>query len=98
MNFMRMLGAAIFPWEVTQWLQPLLQILMAVISIAAIVIVMMQKSSSGNIGAIGGQESDSYMGKNKARSKDRTLKILTIVAGAILLVLSVLYFLTFLEK
>lgn len=98
MYHMFMLGAALIPWEVTRWLQPLLQILMAVVSVFAIVVVLMQKSSSGNIGAIGGQETDSYMGKNKSASKDRVLKWLTIAAGITMLVLSVLFFLTYLEK
>ena len=97
MNMMMMLSAALIPAEVTDWLRPMLQIIMALVGIAAIVIIMMQKGTNDNIGAIGGAETDSYAGKNKSRSKDSILRILTIVMGALFLVISIIFFITFLE-
>ncbi|MEG1608718.1 MAG: preprotein translocase subunit SecG [Clostridia bacterium] len=98
MNMFTLLSVSLIPSEVWTWLRPLLQILMALVGIATIVIVLMQKSADNNIGAIGGQQSsDTYAGKNKAKSKENKLKIWTIVGGAVMLLLSILYFITFLE-
>lgn len=74
-------------------IQPILIVLMVVLAIAVTVIILMQKATSDNIGSIAGGNNDSTMdGKNKTRSKDKTLKITTIVLGACLLVVSVVYF------
>lgn len=97
MKFMSILSAALIPVEVTNWLRPTLQIFMALVSIAAIIIIMMQKGTNNNIGAIGGQEADTYAEKNKARSKDSILRKLTIVMGVLFLVISIVFFVTFLE-
>ena len=97
MNFMYMLSAALIPAEVTNWLRTTIQIIMTLVSVAAIVIVLMQKGTNDNIGVIGGQETETYAGKNKAKSKESILKKLTIVMGVLFLVLSVLFFITYLE-
>lgn len=98
MNTLIMLGESIFPQEVFVWLRPTLQILMAIAGIATIVIVLMQKSADNNIGAISGQQTESYAGKNKSKSKEHKLRVWTIIGGAIILLFSVLYFITYLEK
>jgi len=67
-------------------------ILMAVISIAIIVIVMMQEGETGGVSAISGGSSDTFYGKNKARSKEQILKRITLILGAVMLVLSVIFF------
>ena len=69
-------------------------ILMTVISLALIVIVMMQEGETGGVSAIsGGNSSDTFYGKNKSRSKEQILKRTTLILGAVMLVLSVLFFL-----
>lgn len=75
-------------WKI---LEPTLIFIMVAFAIATIVVILMQKGTSDNIGAIGG-ESESYMGKNKGLNKDRTLKILTIVFGALLVITSIIFF------
>lgn len=93
MNMSFMLAAiSNIPYEVLAVLNPLLLILMTVMSIATIVVVLMQKSVEANIGAISGNETDTYMGKNKGKSKEAKLKIATIVMGALLLIISLAYF------
>ncbi len=67
-------------------------ILMTVISIAIIVIVMMQEGETGGVSAISGGSSDTFYGKNKAHSKEQILKRLTLILGAVMLVLSVIFF------
>ena len=68
-------------------------ILMTVISIAIIVIVMMQEGETGGVSAISGGSSDTFYGKNKGRSKEQILKRLTLILGAVMLVISVVFFL-----
>ncbi|MEG1535681.1 MAG: preprotein translocase subunit SecG [Clostridia bacterium] len=97
MNFTSIIAAALIPYEITVWLKPTLQIIMAIVSIFAIVIILMQKSADNSIGAIGGQETENYAGKNKSKTKESLWKKLTIVALTVMLVLSVVFFLTFLE-
>ncbi len=93
MNIGYMLGAiANVDYEITRWLSPLLMILMAVIGIAAVVCILMQKGTNDNIGSLGGSETDTYAGKNKSRSKESVLKKLTVVFGVLMMVLSVVFF------
>lgn len=74
-------------------LDPILITLMVALAIAVTVVILMQKSTSDNIGTIAGGNNDSSLdGKNKMRSKDKTLKIVTLILGACLLVVSVVYF------
>ena len=70
----------------------ILIILMTVLSIAIIVIVMMQEGESGGVSAISGGSSDTFYGKNKGRSKEQILKRVTLILGAVMLVVSVVFF------
>lgn len=93
MNIAYVLGAiASVPYEVSQWLEPLLMILMAVIGIVSVVLILMQKGTNDNIGTLGGSETDTYAGKNKARSKESVLKKLTAVCFVLMMVLAVVFF------
>ena len=65
-------------------------ILMMISAIAMIVIVMMQKGTNESVGAITGV-SDTYFGKNKERSKESILKIVTYVLFAFILVCALIY-------
>ena len=71
----------------------ILIILMTVISIAIIVVVMMQEGETGGVSAISGNNSDTFYGKNKGQSKEQILKRITLILGAVMLVLSVVFFL-----
>ncbi len=94
MNIGYILGAiATVPYEVSQWLEPLLMILMAVIGICGVVLILMQKGTNDNIGTIGGSETDTYAGKNKSRSRESVLKKLTAVCFVLMMILAVVFFL-----
>lgn len=68
-------------------------ILMTLLSIAIIVLVMMQKSGGEDVTAItGGTKNDSFFGKNKADSREGLLRKATVVCGVLMLVVSVVYF------
>jgi len=68
-------------------------VLMALISIAIIVVVMMQEGETGGVSAISGSNNDTFFGKNKGRTKEQILKRITLILGAVMLVLSVVFFL-----
>ncbi len=93
MNIGYILGAiAVVPYEISQWLEPLLMILMALMGIGAIICILMQKGTNDNIGSLGGSETDTYAGKNKSKSKESVLRKLTVVFGVLVMILSVVYF------
>ena len=82
-------------YQLMNYLQPIFMILMALSGIATIVLVLLQKGSNDNISAIGGGSTETYVGK-KPRSKDRNLKIGTVICGVLMLLFSIGYFVLFL--
>jgi len=91
MNSFMMLVGALPDYTTIAVVCDVLIILMVLLSVATIVVVMMQKGTSNNIGAIGG-DSETYMGKNKGHNKERSMKILTCVLGGLFVSLSIIYF------
>lgn len=81
--------------QLMAYLQPIFMILMALTGIATIVLILMQKGGGDNISAIGGGSSETYVGK-KPRSKDRNLKIGTVICGVLMVLFSIGYFVLFL--
>lgn len=69
-----------------------LMCVMAVLSIAIIVVVLMQKSNQDDISSITGGSSDTYFNKNKEMSTEKRLKIATIVMGCVLAVIAIVFF------
>ncbi len=67
-------------------------ILMAVAALAAIILVLMQPSNSSGIDALGGS-SETFFGKNKGKSIEAKMKKWTWICLAILVVLSIIFFL-----
>ena len=82
--------AGSIPNEVRDAVCMAFMILMMISSIAMIVIVLMQKGTNENVGAITGV-SDTYFGKNKERSKANILKIVTYVLFAFIIVCAIIY-------
>jgi len=54
--------------------------------------VLMQEGESGGVSAITGGNSDTFYEKNKGRSKEQILKKVTLILGALMLVLSLVFF------
>lgn len=93
MNISFMLSAiSSIPYEVKEVLNPLLLILMTVVSVATIVVVLMQSSVESNMGAITGDRPSTNMEEQRAKSKESRLKKATIAMGVFLLVISIVYF------
>ena len=71
-----------------------LMCVLALVSIALIVVTVMQKSNQDDVSAItGGSSSDTYYNKNKEMTKEKKLKIATIVLACVLVVSAIAFFL-----
>lgn len=66
-------------------------ILMAIASIAIIVVVMMQSGTNDNVGVITGA-SDTFYGRNKDKNKEGILKKVTIGLFVFIIVCSIIAF------
>ncbi|MBO7402951.1 MAG: preprotein translocase subunit SecG [Lachnospiraceae bacterium] len=77
-------------------LKTILTVLYVLVCLALIVVVVMQESKAeGLSGALTGGNSQSYWGKNKGRSVEGLLVKLTILFGALFIVLSIVLQLRF---
>ena len=76
-------------------IRTILTVILAIDSIALIVVVMMQKSKDPGLGAIGGMNMDTYWGKNKGRSVEGNLIRLTRIMGVIFFVLALVLNMSF---
>lgn len=73
-------------------LEIILGIILLVLGVALIVVISMQHSKKSGLGAIMGGSSDSYYGRNKARTKENILKKLTIIFSIALAVLALVLY------
>lgn len=70
-----------------------LMCVLALVSVALIVVTLLQKSNQDDVSAItGGSSSDTYYNKNKEMSKEKKLKIATIVLACILVASAIAFF------
>lgn len=97
MNFMYIAAAALIDYDVANVLRIIVAILTMIMAIGLIVVVIMQKPVTNNIGTIAGEETQTYAGKNKAKSKESLLRKLTIILGVAISVLVIFFFITYLE-
>lgn len=66
-------------------------ILMGIAALTAIILVLLQPSNSSGIDALGGS-SETFFGKNKGKSIEAKMKKWTWIALAVLVILSVIFF------
>lgn len=85
-------NAEVAPWIVESF--PIIKIvimcLLAVLSIAMIILVIMQKSNTNGVTAISGQ-SDTFYNRNKGATLQGKIKILTIIDAVSILVLCIAF-------
>lgn len=80
-------------WQAGEVIQLILGILLFVSAIFLIVAVLMQTGKSKGVGsAIGGGSSETYFGKNKGKSRDKKLALLTTIVAIIFVVFALLSF------
>ena len=73
-------------------LKIVLSIVLAVDAVAAIVVILMQQGKGQGLGALAGSSltADTYWGKNKGRSKEGKLKVITRVFVVIFVALALI--------
>ena len=92
MNFLSMLmagGSA--AW--TAWHNGIKQVLLVVMALCAlfiIFVVLFQPGNSSGISALGGQ-TETFLSKNKGKTFDHKMKVLTAISGIIFAVLCVVF-------
>ena len=94
---MFMASAALIDYEVANVLRIIDVSLLLVLAIAMITVVMMQKPVTGNIGTIAGEDTQTYAGQNKGRSRESILRIITIAIAVAMAILAIFFFITYLE-
>lgn len=70
------------------FVKTLLYIILALSSIGIIIVVLMQKTAAGGLGALAGMETESHFGKNQKRSFDGRMRLLTKIGATAMILLS----------
>ena len=78
-------------YEVQHGTLAALMVVMVVLAIAMIVIVLMQQGTNENVSAITGV-TDSFYGRNKAKTQEARLKKITLLFFCLILITSVIFF------
>lgn len=94
--YMAAATAALIPYEVANVLRIVFAMLMLILAIVVVAAVLMQKPVTGNIGTIAGEDTQTYAGRNKGKSKEHILRIITIAVSIAIAVLAILFFVTYL--
>ena len=97
MNLMYLASAALIDYEVAQVLRKVDVVMLLVLAVAMIVVVLMQKPVTGNIGTIAGEDTQTYAGRNKGKSKEQILRYITIGIAVAMAILAIFFFITYLE-
>ena len=97
LNICRFLGAvdtdaAVAPWIRSSFpvISIVIMVILAVLSVAMMILVCMQKSDSNGVSAISGQ-SDTFYNRNKKSTLQGKIKVLTIVTAVLIMVLCVIF-------
>ncbi len=70
-------------------LKVIVTVLYVLVSVALVVIVLLQEGKSDGLGALNGSSGSSYWEKNKSRSAEGAISKLTKILAAVFIVLSV---------
>lgn len=93
MNNLANMIAMVLADPVSAWYAPVkiaLLILIVLLSIAMVLIVLLQPGNSEGLGAISGG-AETFFGKNKSKTLEGRLKKLTIIVAVALVVLCIVY-------
>ncbi len=90
MNVMNMLAASTFWTAWHDWIKYILLAVMFVCAIFIVLVVMFQPGNSSGVSALGGQ-SETFLTKNKGKTFEYKMKILTVISGIIFGVLCIVF-------
>lgn len=77
-------------WNIWPYVKIIALIIMAIMALFIILVVMLQPGNSSGIGALGGQ-TETFLGKNKSKTFEHKMKILTVISGVVFAVLAVVF-------
>ncbi len=91
MDNMNMLLAAVGGfWNVWPVIQIIFLAIMAICALFIILVVMFQPGNSSGISALGGQ-SETFLTKNKSKTFEYKMKMLTVISGIVFAVLCIVF-------
>lgn len=91
MNVMNMLAASGPFWTLWHdWIKYILLAIMFVCAIFIILVVMFQPGNSSGVSALGGQ-SETFLTKNKSKTFEYKMKVLTVISGIVFGVLCIVF-------
>jgi preprotein translocase subunit SecG len=71
-------------------IKPIFLVIMAICAIFVILVVMFQPGNSSGVGALGGQ-TETFLGKNKSKTFEHRMRVLTIISSIVFVVLCVVF-------
>jgi preprotein translocase subunit SecG len=89
-DMLNMLMASSEFWNYWPVIKIIALVVMAICAIFIILVVLFQPGNSSGVGALGGQ-TETFLGKNKSKTFEHKMKMLTIIASVIFVVLSVVF-------
>ena len=91
MNVLNMLLAgSVFGTIWSDWLKYVLLAVMLVCAIFIILVVMFQPGNTSGVSALGGQ-SETFLTKNKSKTFEHKMKVLTVISGIVFAVLCIVF-------
>ncbi len=90
MNVLNMLASNAFWTAWYGWIQYILLAVMFVCAIFIILVVMFQPGNSSGVSALGGQ-SETFLTKNKSKTFEHKMKVLTVISGIVFGVLCIVF-------
>ena len=71
-------------------IKPIFLVIMALCAIFIILVVLFQPGNTSGIGALGGQ-TETFLGKNKSKTFEHRMKVLTVVSSIVFAVLCIVF-------
>ena len=79
---MLMAGGSPFWTAWHEWIKIIFLVVMAICALFIILVVMFQPGNSSGVGALGGQ-TETFLGKNKSKTFEHKMKVITVVSSII---------------
>lgn len=90
MNFLMMAKSGGF-WNIwNPTLRIISLVIMAICAIFVILVVLFQPGNSSGVGALGGT-TETFLGKNRSKTFEHKMKVLTVISGIVFAVLCVAF-------
>ncbi len=77
-------------WQVWPIIKIILLVIMAICAIFIIAVVLFQPGNSSGISALGGT-TETYLSKNKGKTFEHKMKVMTVVSGIVFAVLCIVF-------